>query len=632
MGEQMKIKKLFYIFSILFVSVCLAVSGCSKSGTNVESPPEVPGIPTGISASDGTFGNQVQLDWTASERAESYRVYKSLDSADSEYRLVKSDVMDITFNDETVSVGRKYYYRIVAVNSGGMSEMSDVDFGFAGAEAPEPPASPKNLNATNDKLHHVYLNWNPVAGAEKYHVYKAEFPDVEFIKISPEEGITDLNLIDIDSTLYSYDDNGTAESVEGKAFYYRIKAENADGLSGFSDVVGGWFPYDVPGNPPANVSATDGDFANKVVISWDSVEEASSYVIYKKEDTGGGCTNPSDGSYSPLNGGITATSYDDTAVTDQTVYCYSLRSKNSLGECLSYSNRDSGFASTTSGVNSPSAPELTGASSSEENQITVYWTRADTFAIEYEIYRSDSADGDYGIDPVGIVADSGVDNYTYTDATVAYDTDYFYKVKAVNTEAESSMSNYLTGMALPTVPPAPADVSASDGSFWNQIEISWSETARAETYKVFRSTSEEGTYDEIVSGLDVTSFVDDTITFAFGTTYFYKVLGINTGGDGDLSVANGGYVELAAPGKPAVADGGPSAVDVSWNAVDGAQAYKIYYIRNIGKSGIADNYVPETSYKHSSLSLWYKYKYQVSAIRDGHEGPKSPESDYETSD
>ncbi|HPQ54475.1 MAG TPA: hypothetical protein PK253_14595 [Spirochaetota bacterium] len=625
------------VFLLTVLGICFSRCDDAKESS---SPPMPPDAPATINATDGSFGNQVQITWDASERADTYKVYRAIDEEGAEFRLITSGVIANEWVDETVSEARFYYYSVIAVNRGGDSSMSESDLGYAGDLAPEPPTPPSrdSLYASQNYLHHVYVRWDEVYNADTYHVYRSNLPAGEYTRISPDGGVTaaELNTIDVDGDsgttddIYSYDDVNTA--AEGKAYYYRISAENEDGEGAKSDVVSGWFPYDVPNNPPSTVEATDGTYSNKVVVLWTSVTEAESYSIYRSLDPASGdcSTLPTD--YESL-GSVSGLTYDDNSLSTEDVYCYAVKAVNSAG-ASDLSTPDKGNIS-AGGVAIPSAPLNVDATIDEENRITISWDRADAYAASYRVYRCTIATGNYG-DSIGSVSDSGAASYSFSDTVsngITTDTTYYYKVKAVNGDGESSFSAHARGMALPSVPPAPT-VIASDGSDWDSITISWSEAARAATYTLYRSTNENGPWDAttmIANKLTSTSYVDNASSDVYlGGRYYYAVCGINTGGAGETG-SDLGYLELPQVSLTC-ADGGWATyrVDLSWTFTGPTGIYyDLDYVREKYSSTSEDGPFEDiATYTSATLSVShspgaYHIRYRIRAVvsATGYEGP-----------
>ena len=135
----------------------------------------------------------------------------------------------------------------------------------------------------------------------------------------------------------------------------------------------------------------------------------------------------------------------------------------------------------------------------------------------------------------------------------------------------------LDQLSCTTPPSAPASISASDGQYANKITVTWSASASAASYKVYRSTELGGTYLEIATGLTVLTYNDTPIVAS--THYFYKVSGVNGAGEGALSVSDEGYTPTP-PSAPSsvTATNGTTAdmVVITWSSVGTAGYYNVY--------------------------------------------------------
>jgi hypothetical protein len=82
------------------------------------------------------------------------------------------------------------------------------------------------------------------------------------------------------------------------------------------------------------------------------------------------------------------------------------------------------------------------------------------------------------------------------------------------------------------VPAQPAVLTATAGS--GHVNLSWSASARATYYEVFRGTTAGGEdATPLATNITTTSYVDSAVSN--GTTYYYKVAAVNAGGAGQLS-------------------------------------------------------------------------------------------------
>ena len=90
-------------------------------------------------------------------------------------------------------------------------------------------------------------------------------------------------------------------------------------------------------------------------------------------------------------------------------------------------------------------------------------------------------------------------------------------------------------------PPAPAIVSASDGTSATNVTVSWSASSGATSYTVYRSAS-AGTLGASIGTTNNLSFTDTTV--APGTLYYYAVVATGAGGNSTPSAQDSGYAGI----------------------------------------------------------------------------------------
>jgi hypothetical protein len=154
--------------------------------------------------------------------------------------------------------------------------------------------------------------------------------------------------------------------------------------------------------------------------------------------------------------------------------------------------------------------------------VAVTWPAVSN-ATYYQVYRN------------GTVVRSTVIGTTYNDASATALVVYTYQVKACNPSGCSDLSPSDTGFRA--IGP-PASVTASDGTYFDRVAVSWPAASGATSYEVYR----DGTLLSAVSG---TSY-NDTAAVA-GTIYGYQIKACNATSCSDLSVANTGYRAVVAP-------------------------------------------------------------------------------------
>jgi hypothetical protein len=104
--------------------------------------PSAPPVPTGVSASDGTFSDRVRITWTASVGATGYWIYRN--TAASPPATEIAWVNSPGYDDSTAVPGQAYWYWVRAGNVYGWSTYSAYDTGFrATGPVPTPTATPR---------------------------------------------------------------------------------------------------------------------------------------------------------------------------------------------------------------------------------------------------------------------------------------------------------------------------------------------------------------------------------------------------------------------------------------------------------------------------------------------------------
>lgn len=99
-----------------------------------------------------------------------------------------------------------------------------------------------------------------------------------------------------------------------------------------------------------------------------------------------------------------------------------------------------------------------------------------------------------------------------------------------------------------TIPAAPTGVGASDGTFCDQVRISWNGSADATYYEIWRNiTNNSGSAVQIATGVTASPYDDATVTR--GTTYYYWVKACNACcGCSGFSASNSGIARY--PNSP----------------------------------------------------------------------------------
>jgi len=123
-----------------------------------------------------------------------------------------------------------YYYRVRAYNAGGDSGYSNT----ANATIACPPAAPSDLGATAVSQSQIDLSWKDNSGNEDG--FKIELSrgneDGFKIELSPNGTSSWIQIATVGANVTSYSNTGLNC---GLTYYYRVRAYNAGGDSGYSN-------------------------------------------------------------------------------------------------------------------------------------------------------------------------------------------------------------------------------------------------------------------------------------------------------------------------------------------------------------------------------------------------------------
>ena len=252
----------------------------------------------------------------------------------------------------------------------------------------------------------------------------------------------------------------------------------------------------------------------------------------------------------------------------------------------------------------PSAPtDLTATSAA--NQVTLNWS-AVSRATGYKVKRATALNGPY------TTSVNTLSSPTFTEGGLAYGPTYYYRVYALNAGNNGDDSE------AASVTPLAAPVATTRGGN-NQISVDWSAIAGATGYRVTASTSANSApfYTTTVSGLTATQ-----LGLSSGTTYFYRVVALNTTGT-STSTQVSGITLPAAPGNVTL-NPGDGRITLRWNAVTGATGYKVR--RSIGAGGAYATLTPDvsgTTFTDAPLANGVTFSYRIYAVNASGNGPES---------
>ena len=300
--------------------------------------------------------------------------------------------------------------------------------------APEPPASPTGLSATASH-DSVTLSWDdPGDDSITGYVILRRNRDIH------AEGEFTTLVKDTGAAATTYTDDSVAA---GTPYTYRIKAINEHGESERSR----WFHIDTPAapdpadlalaEPPASPTGLAADVSHdSVTLTWDDPGDDSitGYVILRRDSA-----IHEEGTFETVESdtGSAETAYTDDSTQPERKYVYRIKAINEHG----LSEISSWVRAYTPAAPVPAAPTGLSASASHDS-VTLTWDDpGDDSITGYVILRRNrdiDAEGEF----TTLVEDTGAAATTYTDDSVASDTPYTYRIKAINEHGESERSRW----------------------------------------------------------------------------------------------------------------------------------------------------------------------------------------------
>ena len=250
----------------------------------------------------------------------------------------------------------------------------------------------------------------------------------------------------------------------------------------------------------------------------------------------------------------------------------------------------------------PDAPVVKISNSSASGKPVLTW-KAVSGATSYKVYRSTTKGSGYSL-----LGTTTATSYTNTGAKAG--TTYYYRVKACNDAGLSPYSNVVSGKVKSVTPkPSAPVVKIGNSAASGKPMLTWNAVSGATSYKVYRATSQKGTYS-LLGTVTTTSYTNTGAKA--GVTYYYKVKAVNSAGESAFSNVVSGKTTVttltmghsSTSGKP----------QLTWKAVSGAASYKVY--RATAKNGAYSviNTTKALTYTNTGAALGTTYYYKVEAL------------------
>ena len=492
--------------------------------------------------------NGISIKWNTVSGIDGYYVYRKADGASS-WTLIGKTSQTSYIDKDALQSGIKYLYTVRAYKGSDKSYFETDGISIIKLTTP--------VLTKIIKYDAIELTWEEVAGAEEYYIYR-KIPGGHWSQIATSK-----------STKYIENDSLNS----GQEYVYTVRAY-VNGTRSYYNTSGlSIWNLDVP-----QLTAAE-NAAGGIKVTWDKVQAAEGYYIYRKE---AGAS-----SWTFLGSGSNTYYTDKSKLVSGTDYLYTVRA---------YKDSSRSYFDTAGiSVLNLSIPSL--AKIIKYDSIELSWDKV-TGASEYYVYRKV---------PGGHWSQiATTKNTSYTeDKNLATGQEYVYTVRAY---AAGQRSYYETaGLSIWNldVPILKSAENAAGG-----VKVGWQSVTKATGYYVYRKASGASSWT-LLGKTSSTSYTDKT-ALQSGTKYLYTVRASRESSNSYFDPKGISVLYLSTPTLVG-ADNVSTGIKISWKSVKGAEGYKLYR-RIIGGPWQQIAQLTSTNYiDKSSLTSGTKYLYTVRA-------------------
>jgi uncharacterized repeat protein (TIGR01451 family) len=535
------------------------------SFTTIIAAPSVPVLVAPLSNSVNQ-PTSMTFRWNILATALSYDLQVATDTGFTLKVIPDDTTLADTFRNVTGLLNStQYYWRVRAKNIGGWSGWSNRWSFTTIIAAPIAPvlAAPSN-GSTNLPVPPVF-SWNISNNATNYD-----------LQVATDTGFTQRVIPD-DTTLTDSFKN-VAGLLNSTTYYWRVRAKNVGGWSGWSNR---WSFTTIIAEPIAPVLAAPLNGSTNQIVSpalfWNISATATNYDLQLATDTG--FTQK----VIPDDTTLTDTFKNVTGLLNSTTYYWRVRAKN-LGGWSSWSAR----WSFTTIIAAPLAPALASPLNGSANQPvspTLFWNISNT-ATNYDLQLAT----DTGFTQRVIPDDTTLTDTFKNVAGLLNSTTYYWRVRAKNAGGWSGWSNRWSFTTIIAAPLAPVLVAPANGSSNEPVTsaLFWNTSNTATNYDLQVATDTGFAQKVIPDDTTLADTFKNVTGLLNSTTYYWRVRAKNIGGWSNWSNTWSFTTIIAAPAAPLLAaplNGSadqPVSPTLSWNISNTAANYELQAATDTG--------------------------------------------------
>ena len=441
----------------------------------------------------------IELNWEKSDGAEGYYVYKKTAQGIEFLGNVRGD-NNCFYEDKDVSERKSYTYTVTAYSG---ESRSSHEY----KTSPIFVGTPKITSVENTGKS-ISVKWQKPKFADSFVIYRKGNNDTQWVKLKVLSSEADTF---IDSDVKS-----------GEIYTYTVRAISQKNYSGYNKSGVSLQCLNIPGN------FSVGNYNDGISLSWDAVEGAESYNVYRTYDK-----------TTEIIGQTSSTAYSDMNVEEGKTYTYSIKAVGFKSDMLSDSTENISCCVLKKPLNIAAVNMFDG--------IQLYWEKSNS-ATGYIIYRKNFGETEWT--KIRTV-NSRNTNYII-DHDVQKDSMYVYTVQCVKNGVLGSFD--VNGVSIRHIPSLGIKATLCPQG----IKLQWSEIRNSSGYELFRKTDDDADWVKIGSiDASQTACIDGNPIYGKKNNYVVRVV-FSDGGFADSTVSSAFGID---PNKPMVAltyDDGPS--------------------------------------------------------------------------